>query len=66
MIIANRVVISRPDPCKCGHDRAIHRPLGGGCIKCEQSKPGQGFTCEPGVCDRFTWDARKYTTQEGE
>lgn len=50
------------DICLCGHERKDHAAHYQACLKCVD--PGKvyhlavpAFTCKPGHCDRFTWDA---------
>lgn len=47
--------------CECGHGREAHFKGFGCCLVCEDVRKGRevsDFTCRPGVCDRFTWDAK--------
>jgi hypothetical protein len=50
----------RTDFCRCGHSRAEHLGIGGSgdCRECGGRFGRTDFRCEPGACDRFTWDAR--------
>jgi hypothetical protein len=50
------------DMCLCGHERADHADTWGHCEVCRFTWDGstgdQAFLCEPGACDRFTWDPK--------
>jgi hypothetical protein len=52
------------DVCQCGHSRAEHLGWGGGgeCGICGGRFGRLEFRCEPGACDRFTWNGNESQT----